>query len=222
VAPPPAGPLDHLAARLVGLSPLRFAVADGDGERAAAYRLRGRTVASRGWAAGHGLEGGVERDEFDADAVVVIGWEGATAMAAGRLVLPPGPLPTEQACGLEVEPVGEVVDVGRMVVSPEYQDPGHGAFVALLCRLYLEMRARGYVVACGMMSPSVRALSRQLGLHLELLGPDRPFLGEDRAPVRFAVAGNGALPRRWSGSAQGEASTSEALAPPKPNELLNP
>ena len=45
-----------------------------------------------------------------------------------------------------------------------------------------------------MMSPRVRSLVRLLGLQLEVLGDDRPYWGEPRAPVRFAVTVNAA---RW-------------------------
>ena len=69
----------------------------------------------------------------------------------------------------------------------------------MLCRLYLEMRERGYGTACGMMSPRVRRLMRQLGLTLEELAADRPYLGEDRAPVRFSLLANaGSLGARWT------------------------
>jgi hypothetical protein len=71
-------------------------------------------------------------------------------------------------------------------------------FVALLARLYLEVRARGFDVACGMMSPRARALMRLLGLQIEMLGDDRLYWGEPRAPVRFSVMINAtSLSTRW-------------------------
>ena len=60
-------------------------------------------------------------------------------------------------------------------------------FLALLACLYLEVRARGFDVACGMMSPRARSLVRLLGLQIEMLGDDRLYWGEPRAPVRFSV-----------------------------------
>ena len=98
-----------------------------------------------------------------------------------------------------VEPRGRVVTSVGCRCSRTYQRYRQAAFVALLCRLYLEMRAHGYDVACGMMSPRVRNLLRQLGLQLELLGPDRAYWSEPRAPVRFGLAVNAlSLGRRWS------------------------
>ena len=42
-----------------------------------------------------------------------------------------------------------------------------------------------------MMAPNVRGLLRQLGVALDVLGPDRCYCGEERAPVRFDVAAHG-------------------------------
>ena len=68
-----------------------------------------------------------------------------------------------------------------------------------LARLYLEVRARGYDVACGIMSARARTLVRVLGLQLEVLGPDRMYWGEPRAPVRYSVMINSTrLTTRWS------------------------
>ena len=168
------------------------------------------------------MDGGREHDEFDGAAVHVLGWDGPTAACTGRLVLPPGPLPTEEACSLVIEPRGEVVDVGRMVVAPSHQDANHTTFVLLLGGLYLEVRRRGSRVACGMMSAPVRAMCRQLGFRLELLGPDRRYWHEVRAPVRFEVGRDAAgLVERWARrrGGHGALSTSTASCPPKPNEL---
>ena len=135
--------LDRLVERLVASGPLRFAVAGSQDERDAAFRLRHDAVVSRGWASPRELDGGREHDPFDATAVHVVGWDGTTPACAGRLVFPPHPLPTEVACSLTVEPRGQVVDVGRMVVAPSFQDARHETFVLLLGALYLEVRRRG-------------------------------------------------------------------------------
>jgi len=193
-----AAALDRLVARMVTAGPLRFTVAEHDEERDLAYRLRHDAIVSRGWARPEELDDGREHDAFDPTAVHVLGWDGPTAVCAGRLVLPPGPLPTEEACALVVEPQGQVVDVGRMVVAPSHQDPRHSTFVLLLGGLYLEVRRRGFHVGCGMMSAPVRTMCRQLGFRVELLGPDRPYWHEVRAPVRFEVGRDAAgLVERW-------------------------
>ena len=165
-------PLDALITRMLARSPFDYRVADGDSEREIAYRLRGGAVLDRGWCTASDLPGGMERDDYDDRAIHVIGWDGDVAMSTGRVVLPPG-LPTEEACGIVVEPRGGVVDVGRMCVAPSHQSLEHAAFIGLMCRLYLVMRERGYRFACGMMSPPARAMMGLFGLQLEILGPER-------------------------------------------------
>jgi hypothetical protein len=128
----------------------------------------------------------MERDGYDDRAIHVIGWDGDVAMSTGRVVLPPG-LPTEEACEIVVEPRGEVVDVGRMCVAPSYQSLEHAALIGLMCRLYLAMREHEFAVACGMMSVPARAMMGLFGLQLEILGPERTYWNEPRAPVRFSL-----------------------------------
>jgi hypothetical protein len=179
--------LDALAADIVARSGLRFSVAASDRERDEVYRLRHLAVVDHGWADADPAAGERESDAYDRRALHVIGWDGNTAVATGRLVPPPGTLPTEDACDLTMEPLGRVVDVGRMTVDRSHQSASHSIFVALLARLYLEVRGAGFDVACGMMSPRARSLLRLLGLQAEVLGDDRIYWGELRAPVRFSV-----------------------------------
>jgi len=46
-----------------------------------------------------------------------------------------------------------------------------------------------------MMSPPACALVRQLGLELEILGPERLYWNEARSPVRFGLMTSAALRR---------------------------
>jgi N-acyl-L-homoserine lactone synthetase len=179
-------PLDGLVTRLLELSPFEYRLAADEAERRLAYRLRGQAVVAHGWALQEELPAGEERDDYDERALHVLGWDGATPMATGRLVLPPG-LPTEEACHLVVRPAGQVVDVGRMCVAPAYQSRAHAAFIGLMCRLYQEMRAAGFSHACGMMTRPAMLLVRHLGLDLDRLGPERTYWNELRAPVHFGL-----------------------------------
>jgi hypothetical protein len=179
-------PLDALITRMLARSPFDYRVAASDSERELAYRLRGSAVLDRGWCTVGDLPGGMERDTYDDRAIQVIGWDGDVAMSTGRVVLPPG-LPTEEACGILVEPRGEVVDVGRMCVAPSHQSLEHAALIGLMCRLYLAMREHGFGVACGMMSVPARAMMGLFGLQLQILGPERTYWNEPRAPVRFSL-----------------------------------
>jgi len=142
-----AGPaLDRLVERLLAVSAFQYTVACDQSEREVAYRLRGRTVIERGWCRPEDLPTGQERDEYDDTAIQVIGWDGAVPMCTGRVVLPPQ-LPTEDICGIVVQPRGQVVDVGRMCVAPSHQSRQHAAFIGLMCGLYAQMRAQEYQVA---------------------------------------------------------------------------
>jgi N-acyl-L-homoserine lactone synthetase len=218
------GLLDDLAGRLLAASAYRFTRAESTADRATAYRIRAAVSVDAGWAPPRAFPDGMESDRFDAAAVHVLGWEGDRPFCTGRLVFPPGPLPTEVVSGLAVPPRGRVVDVGRMAVLRSHQTFGHGAFVILLCRLYTEARAAGYEHACGLMAAPARALVGRLGLRLEQLGPELEHAGQLRAPVRFVLTANAAsLAGRWADAAQpGGPSTSDALTPPKPNELDSP
>jgi hypothetical protein len=219
-----AGLLDGLAERLLSASAYRFTVADGSDDRSTAYRIRARASLEAGWASPDAFPDGMERDEFDAAAVHILGWDGADPICTGRLVFPPGPLPTEVASGLVVQPQGQVVDVGRMAVLRSHQTFGHGAFLLLLCRLYREARVAAFEYACGMMSAPARRLVDRLGLQLEQLGPERVHHGQPRAPVRFVLASNLApLVDQWGADDQGGGpSTRQALTPPKPKEFDRP
>jgi hypothetical protein len=190
--------LDLLAANILARYDYRFTVATDEAERDVGYRLRYLAVIDQGWAPETAFPDGRDRDAYDDGAVHVIGWDGDRAVATGRLVLPPGPLPTEAICGITIEPRGRVVDVGRMTVVSDHQSTRHAAFLALLARLYLEVRARGYEVACGLMSARARSLMRLLGVPIEVLAEERPYCGDARAPVRFTVGGSStSLTARW-------------------------
>lgn len=195
--------LDRLSERLLaGASELRVAVAATDAEREAAYRLRYEQVVAHGWADRDAqLTGGLERDAFDADALHVCAWDGGSLVGTLRLVLPvPGrPLPVEAAFGLELEPAGEVVEAGRLVIEPAYRgDPAHRAWGALFARGWLTLRARGFSVLGGAAAPVTVQRLRALGLPFEILGPARPHWGEDRHPVRLDPAHGDP---RWFGDA---------------------
>jgi hypothetical protein len=196
------GILDPLATRVLAQYPYRFTVPTKAEDRAVAYQIRYEAVRESGWQPAEALSDGLERDAYDEHAIQVLGWDDETPVCTGRLVVPPHPLPTQDACGIVVAPAGRVVDVGRMCVVKSRQTHRHAVFIALLCRLYLEMRAHGYEVACGMMTPAARTLVGQLGVRIDVIGEDRPYWGEDRAPVRFELTANaGSLNRRWSNNA---------------------
>jgi hypothetical protein len=136
---------DELARSLVERArPVRFDLARTPEELEAVFRLRYRISVERGWRRAEDMPGGLERDEYDDEhAAQIAGWDGPHLAATAGVVYPVAgrPLPTEAEFGIVAEPVGRVVDAGRMIVAPEYRDGEHsvGSSVVVLWR-------RGYLV----------------------------------------------------------------------------
>lgn len=183
------GPLDALVADILRRCGYRFTVASDDAARELAYRLRYQAVIEQGWATERDLPDGRERDEYDDRAIHILCWDDDIAVATGRLVLPGEQLPTEKICGITIEPRGRVMDVGRMAVARSHQSHQHSVFLALLSRLYLGVQQHDCDAGCGLVSARARSLMRLLGFELEILSDERPYWGELRAPVRFAIGG---------------------------------
>jgi len=189
---PGALALDELAARLALRAGARIGVAHTVAELEAVYRLRDEHAVRHGWAGTDALPEGLERDADDNRALQLGAWRGTTLVGTLRVVLPvPGrALPTEEAFDLELEPRGEVVDVGHLLVGAPYRgDPAHRLWGGLFALAWQEARARGYSVLAGAGSEREVATYRSLGLGFEILGPARPYWGEPRHPVRLDPAG---------------------------------
>lgn len=175
--------MDALAARLIARArPVRFGIAQTPAELEAVYRLRYRTVITRGWAGPEDFSDGLERDAYDATAIHIGGWDGTLLVAASRFVLPMSghPLPTEEAAGLEITSERRMAEVGRLCVAPEYSSVQHRVFWGLLCRTWVEMRAYGFTEACGTLTPSVARMYRSWGLQVVKLGAARRCWGQER------------------------------------------
>ena len=184
--------LDALSDRLLAAAAsLRVAVAVTQAEREEAYRLRYAQVVGEGWVDPADLPGGLEVDAYDADALQICAWERDALVGTLRLVLPAAgrPLPVEAEFGIRVEPHGEVVEAGRLVIAPTYRgDPAHRTWGALFACAWTSMRARGYSVLAGAAAPRTVERLRALGLPFEILGPARLHWGEERHPVRLDPA----------------------------------
>jgi len=196
--------VDALAARAqTWVAPIRIGVAGSPREREGAYRLRYQAAIDRGWRQPEDLPGGLERDDYDEHAVHILAWDGEEIVAGARLVLPkPGlRLPTEEAFGIQVEPRGQVVDCGRYVVARRYTNLQHRMLAVLLARSWLEMRARGFSMACGaFVSAAMVRVYRRMGLQVRILAPPRTVWGEERYPIQFDAATSvPALTDRWPG-----------------------
>jgi hypothetical protein len=170
---------------LTRAAPLRFGVAQAPAELEAVYRLRYRVVVQRGWANPEQFPDGLERDDYDDEAIQIVAWDGAALAGTTRLVLPsPGrPLPAEKAFGLEIKSGGKVLDIGRTCRAPDCNDTGHRVLWGILSQAWLEARARGFGEICGIFTPAVTRLYRSLGFKVEIRGAARQYWGQRRYPV---------------------------------------
>jgi N-acyl-L-homoserine lactone synthetase len=184
-------PVDALgrraAAALRTLAPLDVDLARTPADRDAVLRLRYDCVVEQGWARPEDHPDGVERDEYDDEAVHVVGRDGGGLVGALRIVLPSPrrPLPTEAAFGIRARPAGQVPEVGRIVVArPVRPGRSHLVLAGLCARAWLELSARGYDRALSTAAPDVLELYRSLGMRLTVLGPARLHWGSARVPVQ--------------------------------------
>lgn len=183
-----AARLDVLALEWMNAAlPVDFRVARNEKEHEAVYRLRYEVVAAHGWADPAQLPAHSERDAHDARALHVIGWDEERLVAAARLVFPlPGHrLPTEEAFEVNVGPRGRVVNVDRVIVAGDRRTRGHALFRGLLGYCWREIRGRGFVTWTGVASAGMIRLYHSLGIQPAVLGPSRPYWGEERYPIRF-------------------------------------
>jgi N-acyl-L-homoserine lactone synthetase len=191
---------------LARAEPFRLAVAETAEEREAVFRLRYDCLIERGWASASEFPDGLERDEYDPDALHLAAWIGPHLAGAVRMV-PPVPhrrLPIEAAFDLALEPRGEVVDGGRLVIAPRHRGDGaHQALALLFARVWMEADARGFTRIAAAAPRSAIALYRRVGLDVGILGPHRLHWGEPRFPL-FISPGPGA----FSGARRGRSGCS--------------
>jgi N-acyl-L-homoserine lactone synthetase len=174
---------------LANLAPLGFRVARSAAERESAYRLRCQCVIEEGWGIPEDFPNGMECDHHDGHAVQIVAWDGGTVAGTMRLVTPRRGvvLPVEEAFDLRIEPVGEVVDAGRIVVASAYRhDPALRVLSGLLTRVWLEARGRGYHLIAGTAPAWLADLYQRMGISVQVLGPARRYWGEERLPLLFA------------------------------------
>lgn len=180
---------DDFTRRFIALSPnVRFTLAQLPEEREAIYRARYEAVIKKDWAKPRDMPDGIERDEYDDQALHLIGWEDDRMLILGRVVFPSPtrPLPTEAAFDLEIEPHQQVVDSGRIVLlQPNRSDNQHKLFLGLMSHAWQEMRARGYCHVCAAMTTSVLRLYRLMGIHWDVLGEPRLYWGKLRYPCKY-------------------------------------
>jgi N-acyl-L-homoserine lactone synthetase len=170
---------------LTELEPLVFVEAVDAGECADAFRLRYRALAEMGVDAASTFPDGMERDEFDAGAVHILGREAESLVATSRLVLPaPGrQLPMLSAYDLALSDTSDLVEWGRLVVDPAYRGDGHSVLLGLAAQGWLSLRARGFSRAIAATPRRLVNLFDVLGFAVTVLGAPRLYWGEERCPI---------------------------------------
>jgi len=131
---------------------------------------------------------GMERDEFDADAVHIVAWSGAEAIATCRLVfpLPHRPLPFESVFGPLGDAPGPMVELGRATVDSRLRGEGGRIFMGLAAQSWRAMRSRGLSTVVGVTTERLVALFRALGFPIVVSGAPRRHWGEERVPILCA------------------------------------
>ena len=180
---------DDFTRQFILLSPtVRFTSAQLPEEREVIYRVHYAEVIQKGWATPEDMPDGVERDEYDDQALHMVGWENDRMVITGRLVFPSPnrPLPTEAVYNLEIAPSQQVVDTGRAILLlADRSDAQHKLFLGLMGYAWQEMRARGYCHVCATMTASMLRLYRLMGIHWQALGEPRLYWGELRHPCKY-------------------------------------
>ena len=174
---------------------VRFAVAESEDELEEVFSLRFRTVVEEGWATHDEMSDGLERDGYDDHASQVAAWDGDVIAGTLRLVFPQPnvPLPVEKSYGLVVEPRGEVVGAGRVIVARPYRHQDHTVLGGLSATAWLFMRQRGFRWAAGTATKDILELFRRLGFEVTILGEPQTYWGEERYPIRMGAPD----PSRW-------------------------
>lgn len=167
------------------LAPLRFDEASNDEEREAAYRLRYRAVVHEGMDDAARFPDGIERDEFDEDAVHILAWDANEPIATCRLVFRTSGrlLPFEKSFGPMSDTSSRTVEWGRVTVDERLRGDGARIFMGLAARAWLCMRARDYTTAVGVTPERLVRLIRALGFPVEVIGRPEIHWGTERVPI---------------------------------------
>ena len=184
--------LDALAGELLAaLAPLSFELVRTTADRDAALRLRYECMLEFGWLRPEDYPDGRAADEYDREALLVVGKDGGEAVSSMRVVPPDPvrPLPVERECGIPLRARDGVFEFGRLSV-PRRHRPGrsHLLIAGLCARGWIESRARGCVRAISSATPELIDLYRGLGLQVAVLGPAHLYSGEQRVPIEFTGA----------------------------------
>lgn len=173
------------------IAPLRIGVAHDAADLDAMFRLRGREIVERGWMSPRSKPTGLDRDEYDDDAVHIAIRDSREIVGACRLLLPSlgRLLPIERDFDLRLEPRGRVVQWSRLVLARAHRgDPRHRLALACFAALWLQTTRHGFDACAGAIAKPMLELYRGIGMDFEVLGAPRFVDGEERYPALSSAA----------------------------------
>ena len=169
---------------------VRLGIARTPADFEAVYRLRYQTVIEKGWAKPGDYPGGLEHDQYDAHSIQLMAWDGDKLAGTARVVLPfpDKKLPAETLFELEIEPRGQVVELGRAAIDSAYKGSTQQILLGLLGQSWLSTREQELCETCGVMIAPMVRLYRFIGFHLIPLAEPRLTWGEKRAPYQLDLS----------------------------------
>ena len=164
---------------------LEFGVAADEHERLAAYRLRFEELVARGWGDPAAYRDGLERDEYDDDAILIVARAGSSIVGTVRLIVEP-----EQVARLLAEyglepgriPVDGTGVAGRFLIAPAFRR-SREPVVGLIAALWQAGLAQGLRRGVTFQSESSIRWCRVHGVPLKVIGPAVKDRGELRHPI---------------------------------------
>ena len=180
---------DRLTERiLANLAPLSVELATTAAEVDVVLRMRCECAVEMGWVQPEQFPSGRERDEHDERATLIVCLDGEAVVGTIRVIPPDaeGVLPIERQFGIRVDPPGDAVEAGRLVIAPSHRGgDGHPVLAALFSGCWIEARKLGYDRLISLIPTRLIELYRTLGLRIEVLGPARMHWGQERTPVEI-------------------------------------
>lgn len=171
------------------ITPMELGIAETAEERERVYRMRYETVVEQGWGKPEDFPDGLEKEPIDDEALHIVCHDRGRLAGTVRMVLPSPPrlLPLEEAYEMRIEPFGEVVDGGRLVIAHDYRgEPRHQVLLGLFGAFWLEARKHGFERIAAVAPRKVIGLYEDLGFDVTVLGEPRYYWGDERYPIMIA------------------------------------
>jgi N-acyl-L-homoserine lactone synthetase len=175
---------------LASAAPVEVDVVRSAEDLVATYRMRYVFLAAKGWADCSQIARELEKDGYDDHALHLAAKHYGSVIGTIRLVFPHEGklLPVEADFGVRIEPVGQVIELGRRVVAQEFRGDRHRVSGALLARAWIEMRSSGYSMCGGAVSRGLIGVYESMGIAVEVLGKPLMHWGQERFLCRWALS----------------------------------